>query len=61
MKKFKVTYNEIVKYEYEIEAKSREDLEENIWKYMNNQFNEQDGHLIDSYVENIEEMHSDEE
>lgn len=56
MKKFKVTYNEIVKYEYEIEAKSREDLEENIWKYINNQFNEQDGHLIDSYVENIEEM-----
>lgn len=56
MKKFKVTYNEIVKYEYEIEAKSREDLKENIWKYMNNQFNEQDGHLIDGYVENIEEM-----
>lgn len=62
MKTFKVTYKEIVKYEFEIKAKSKEDLEENIWEYLNNIFDsEQDGNLIDSYVEEIEEVESDEE
>lgn len=62
MKTFKVTYKEIVKYEFEIKAKSKEDLKENIWEYLNNIFDsEQDGNLIDSYVEDIEEVESDEE
>ena len=57
MKTFKVTYKEIVKYEFEIKAKSKEDLEENIWEYLNNIFDsEQDGNLIDSYVEEIKEV-----
>lgn len=57
MKTFKVTYKEIVKYEFEIKAKSKEDLEENIWEYLNNIFNsEQDGNLIDSYIEEIKEV-----
>ena len=56
MKTFKVTYKEIVKYEFEIQAKSKEDLEENIWDYMENLFDGQDGDLIDSYVEDIEEV-----
>ncbi len=57
MKKFKVTYKEIVQYEFEFEAESKEDLEENIWEYMNKAFEQlQDGNLIDSYVENIEEV-----
>lgn len=56
MKTFKVAYKEIVKYEFEIKAESREDLEENIWEYMNNLFDGQGGDLIDSYVEDIEEV-----
>ena len=57
MKKFKVTYKEIVKYEFEFEAESKEELEENIWEYMNRAFEQQqDGDLIDSYVEEIEEI-----
>ena len=57
MKKFKVTYKEIVQYEFEIEAESKEELEENIWEYLNKIFEQQqDGNLIDSYVEDIEEV-----
>ena len=57
MKKFKVTYKEIVKYEFEFEAESKEDLEENIWEHMNRAFEQlQEGDLIDSYVEGIEEV-----
>lgn len=57
MKKFKVTYKEVVKYEFEFEAESKEELEENIWEHLNNAFNDpQDGNLIDSYVEEIEEV-----
>lgn len=56
MKTFKVTYKEVVQYEFELKAESKEDLEENIWEYMNNVFDGQDGDLIDSYVENIEEV-----
>ena len=56
MKTFKVTYKEIVKYEFEIQAESREDLEENIWDYMDNLFDGQDGDLVDSYVEDVEEV-----
>lgn len=57
MKKFKVTYKEIVKYEFEFEAESKEDLEENIWEHLNKEFEQfQEGNLIDSYVENIEEV-----
>ena len=62
MKKFKVTYKEIVKYEFEIEAESKEDLDENIWEYLNNIFDsDQYGNLIDSYVEDIEEVENNEE
>lgn len=58
MKKFKVTYKEIVMYEFEFEAESKEDLEENIWEHMNKAFEQlQNGQLIDSYVEDIEEVH----
>ena len=57
MKKFKVTYKEIVMYEFEFEAESKEDLEENIWEHMNNAFEQlQEGQLVDSYVEDIEEV-----
>lgn len=57
MKKFKVTYKEVVKYEFEFEAESKEELEENIWEYMNRAFDQQqEGNLIDSYVEDIEEV-----
>ena len=57
MEKFKVTYKEIVQYEFEIEAESKEELEENIWEYLNKIFEQQqDGNLIDSYVEDIEEV-----
>ena len=57
MKKFKVTYKEIVKYDFEIEAESKEDLDENIWDYLNDIFMQhQEGNLIDSYVEEIEEV-----
>lgn len=57
MKKFKVIYKEIVKYEFEFEAESKEDLEENIWEHMNRAFEQlQEGDLIDSYVEGIEEV-----
>lgn len=57
MKTFKVTYKEIVEYEFEIKAESKEDLDENIWDYLNEIFIEdQQGNLIDSYVENIEEV-----
>ena len=57
MKKFKVTYKEIVKYEFEFQAESKEDLEENIWEYLNKAFEQhQDETLIDSYVEDIEEV-----
>ena len=57
MEKFKVTYKEIVQYEFEIEAESKEELVENIWEYLNKIFEQQqDGNLIDSYVEDIEEV-----
>lgn len=57
MKTFKVSYKEVVKYEFEINAESKEDLEENIWEYLNNIFMQhQEGNLIDSYVEDIEEV-----
>lgn len=57
MKKFKVTYKEIVMYEFEFEAESKENLEENIWEHMNKAFEQlQEGQLIDSYVEDIEEV-----
>lgn len=57
MKTFKVTYKEIIKYEFEIKAESKEDLDENIWEYLNKEFEQpQDGDLIDSYVEDIEEV-----
>ena len=57
MKTFKVTYKEILKYELEIKAESKEELEENIWDYLNDIFiEEQLGDLIDSYVEEIEEI-----
>ena len=57
MKTFKVTYKEILKYEFEIKAESKEELEENIWEYLNAIFVEdQQGDLIDSYVEEIEEV-----
>ena len=57
MKKFKVTYKEILKYEFEVEAESKEDLDENIWDYLNDIFmHHQEGNLIDSYVEEIEEV-----
>ena len=57
MKKFKVTYKEITEYEFEIKAESREELEENIWDYLNEIFLEdQQGNLIDSYVEEIEDV-----
>ena len=54
MKTFKVTYKEILQYEFEIKAESKEELEENIWEYLNQIFvEEQFGDLIDSYVEEI--------
>lgn len=57
MKTFKVSYKEIIKYEFEIKAESKEELEENIWEYLNNIFMQhQEGNLIDSYVEDIEEV-----
>ena len=57
MKTFKVTYKEITEYEFEIKAESKEDLEENIWEYLNEIFiEEQHGNLIDSYVEEIKEV-----
>ena len=57
MKTFKVTYKEILNYEFEIKAESKEELEENIWEYLNAIFvEEQFGDLIDSYVEEIEEV-----
>lgn len=57
MKTFKVTYKEILKYEFEIKAESKEELAENIWDYLNAIFvEEQFGDLIDSYVEEIEEV-----
>ena len=57
MKKFKVVYKEILKYEFEIQAESKEELAENIWDYLNTIFvEEQFGDLIDSYVEEIEEV-----
>ena len=57
MKTFKVTYKEILKYEFEIQAESKEELAENIWDYLNTIFvEEQFGDLIDSYVEEIEEV-----
>ena len=57
MKKFKVTYKEILKYEFEVEAETKEDLDENIWDYLNDIFMQhQEGNLIDSYVEEIEEV-----
>ena len=57
MKTFKVTYKEILNYEFEIKAESKEELEENIWDYLNEIFMEdQQGNLIDSYVEEIEEV-----
>lgn len=57
MKTFKVTYKEILKYEFEIKAESKEELTENIWDYLNAIFvEEQFGDLIDSYVEEIEEV-----
>lgn len=57
MKTFKVTYKEILNYEFEIKAESKEELEENIWDYLNAIFvEEQFGDLIDSYVEEIEEV-----
>lgn len=57
MKTFKVTYKEILKYEFEIQAESKEELAENIWDYLNAIFvKEQFGDLIDSYVEGIEEV-----
>jgi hypothetical protein len=56
MKKFKVTYMEVVKYEFELEGESKEDIQENIYEKMNNVFDPQDELLIDSYVENIEEV-----
>ena len=38
-------------------VKCKEELEENIWEYMNRAFEQQqDGDLIDSYVEEIEEI-----
>ena len=56
MKIFKVTYKEVVKYVFEIKAESKEELEENIWEHLNRIFeSEQNGDLIDSYVEEIEE------
>ena len=57
MKTFKVTYKEILQYEFEIKAESKEELEENIWEYLNQIFvEEQFGDLIDSYVEEIKEV-----
>lgn len=56
MKKFKVTYMEVVKYEFELEGESIEDIQENVYEKMDNVFDPQDGLLIDSYVENIEEV-----
>ena len=57
MKTFKVTYKEIIKYEFEIKAESKEDLEENIWEYLNDIFMQhQEGNLINSYVEDIKEV-----
>jgi hypothetical protein len=57
MKKFKVVYKEIVKYEFEFEAESKEDLTENIWEHLNKEFEQfQEGNLIDSYIEEIKEV-----
>jgi hypothetical protein len=57
MKKFKVVYKEIVKYEFEFYAESKEDLAENIWDHLNKEFEQfQEGNLIDSYVEEIKEV-----
>ena len=57
MKTFKVTYKEVIKYEFEIKAESKEELEENIWEYLNNIFMQhQEGNLINSYVEDIKEV-----
>ena len=57
MKTFKVTYKEIIKYEFEIKAESKEELEENIWEYLNDIFMQhQEGNLINSYVEDIKEV-----
>lgn len=57
MKTFKVSYKEIIKYEFEIKAESKEELEENIWEYLNNIFMQhQEGNLINSYVEDIKEV-----
>ena len=57
MKTFKVTYKEVVEYEFEIKAESKEDLDENIWDYLNEIFMQhQEGNLIDSYVEDIKEV-----
>ena len=57
MKKFKVIYKEIVKYEFEFEAESKENLEENIWEHLNKEFEQyQEGNLIDSYVKENKEV-----
>lgn len=57
MKKFKVTYKEVLKYEFEIEAESKEDLDENIWDYLNRIFDQQQyGDLVNSYIEEIKEV-----